>query len=498
MVLPSLPKRMIWAGARRGSRPGRRERARRPSPRPTAIALAAADPDRHRPQAIGGRIVPSMLGELERNIAAIHPEMQTALHETSLAILPEFDKAEASVLNDLAHVLASRMTEQELRETQAFFEGPTGKKYLASQPAILQELGVAGNVWRRQLSTDMLDSPARGNEEEGLRVLTSRRRSTARASAGFRQEFRCHDDFDVDLFVIGAGSGGVRAARIAAGPWRQSDDRRGIPHRRNLRHPRLRAEETAGLRQPLRRRVPRRRRIRLERRRDPLRLAETGRGQGSRDHPALRRSIAPVSKAPASRSSRQRAVVAGPQRVRLADGREISARHILDRHRRAAFAACPASRGSSTPSAPTRFSISQRFPQRLLVVGGGYIAVEFASLFRRLGAEVVEVMRADNILRGFDEDMRAGLRDEMARAGVQFGFGRLPTRIVKPATGLAVEFSDGADARVRSGPDRDRPRAQYRGARAGDGRRQARRCTAPSSSMRIRPPTFPRSTRSAT
>ena len=48
------------------------------------------------------------------------------------------------------------------------------------------------------------------------------------------------------------------------------------------------------------------------------------------------------------------------------------------------------------------------------MVGGGYIAVEFACLFARLGAEVTEVMRGDNVLRGFDEDMREGLRDELS------------------------------------------------------------------------------------
>jgi glutathione reductase (NADPH) len=88
----------------------------------------------------------------------------------------------------------------------------------------------------------------------------------------------------------------------------------------------------------------------------------------------------------------------------------------------------------------------KEFPQRLLVVGGGYIAVEFASLFRRLGADVVEVMRADNVLRGFDPDLRAGLRDEMARAGVVFGFARLPRSIVKTGAGLEVEFYDGPGA----------------------------------------------------
>ena len=63
------------------------------------------------------------------------------------------------------------------------------------------------------------------------------------------------------------------------------------------------------------------------------------------------------------------------------------------------------------------------FPKRLMVVGGGFIAVEFASLFQRLGAQVTVVLRGTNVLRGFDEDMRDGFRDAMMRAGVAFRFG---------------------------------------------------------------------------
>ena len=137
------------------------------------------------------------------------------------------------------------------------------------------------------------------------------------------------------------------------------------------------------------------------------------------------------------------------------------------------------------------------FPQRLLVVGGGYIAVEFASLFRRLGADVVEVMRADNVLRGFDEDMRAGLRDEMARAGVVFGFARLPRRIVKTGAGLEVEFYDGPGAtfdQVLIATGRA-PNTRGLGLEAVGVKLDAK---ARSSSTPTRPPASPRSTRSAT
>lgn len=58
-------------------------------------------------------------------------------------------------------------------------------------------------------------------------------------------------------------------------------------------------------------------------------------------------------------------------------------------------------------------------PERIVIVGGGYIAVEFAGLFNALGAEVSLVIRAGNILRGFDEDIRDTLVDEMEKQGVK-------------------------------------------------------------------------------
>ena len=58
------------------------------------------------------------------------------------------------------------------------------------------------------------------------------------------------------------------------------------------------------------------------------------------------------------------------------------------------------------------------FPRRLVVVGGGYIACEFASIFRGLGAEVVQLYRSDQILRGFDDDIRAFVADEMRKKGI--------------------------------------------------------------------------------
>jgi len=60
-----------------------------------------------------------------------------------------------------------------------------------------------------------------------------------------------------------------------------------------------------------------------------------------------------------------------------------------------------------------------RRPERLVVVGGGYIAVEFAGIFNGLGSEVTEIIRAGQILRGFDEDVRDTLASEMEKKGIR-------------------------------------------------------------------------------
>jgi glutathione reductase (NADPH) len=69
--------------------------------------------------------------------------------------------------------------------------------------------------------------------------------------------------------------------------------------------------------------------------------------------------------------------------------------------------------------------------------------VEFACLFQRLGAKVHVALRGANVLRGFDEDIRDGLRDEMTRAGIEFRFGRLPSFICPEGEAKRVTMTDG-------------------------------------------------------
>jgi glutathione reductase (NADPH) len=82
-------------------------------------------------------------------------------------------------------------------------------------------------------------------------------------------------------------------------------------------------------------------------------------------------------------------------------------------------------------------------PKRVLVAGGGYIAVEFAGIFHGLGAETTLVYRGPNILRGFDDDVRSHLAEEMKKRGLRVILGTHHESIEKTPTGLSNVLSNG-------------------------------------------------------
>lgn len=249
--------------------------------------------------------------------------------------------------------------------------------------------------------------------------------------------------FDVDLFVIGAGSGGVRAARIAAS------------HGAKV----LVAEEfRVGGTCVIRGCVPKKLMVYASRFLDDFTDAK-GFGwhvpEPSFDWPSLVAAkekeitrLSAIYRANLDKAGVEildsRAEVEDAHGLRLAkDGRRIRARYIL-----VATGGTPV----LEPDIPGRdHAISSneifdlpRQPRRLLIVGGGYIGVEFASIFARLGTKVTLVARATNVLRGFDEDMRTGVRDVLAHAGVDLKLGCLPCAIEKTGESLSVTLSSGA------------------------------------------------------
>ena len=89
------------------------------------------------------------------------------------------------------------------------------------------------------------------------------------------------------------------------------------------------------------------------------------------------------------------------------------------------------------------FDLDQ-FPQRLVVVGGGYIAVEFAGIFNGLGAKVTQLYRGPLFLRGFDPDIRAHAAQEIAKSGVDLRFETNVVSIQPGGTGYTLELTDGS------------------------------------------------------
>jgi glutathione reductase (NADPH) len=247
-------------------------------------------------------------------------------------------------------------------------------------------------------------------------------------------------DHNVDLFVIGAGSGGVRAARIASG------------HGARV----MVAEEyRVGGTCVIRGCVPKKLLVYASRFADEF---EDAAGYGwTLSEPAFDwatliankdREIARLEAAYTANLERakvaivkSRAVIEDAHTVRLlANGQTVHAETIL-----IATGSSP-SMGKDIEGHAHVISSNEAFhlkelPKRILIQGGGYIAVEFAAIFKGLGSDVTLVYRGDNILRGFDDDIREHLRGEMEKRGIRILLKRIVEGIEKVEHGLCAEVS---------------------------------------------------------
>jgi glutathione reductase (NADPH) len=86
----------------------------------------------------------------------------------------------------------------------------------------------------------------------------------------------------------------------------------------------------------------------------------------------------------------------------------------------------------------------EKFPKRFVVVGGGYIAVEFAGIMNGMGAEVTQLYRSEKILRGFDEDVRDVLSAEIVKKGIDLRVNTNITSIEKRGDELVATLTDGS------------------------------------------------------
>jgi glutathione reductase (NADPH) len=143
---------------------------------------------------------------------------------------------------------------------------------------------------------------------------------------------------------------------------------------------------------------------------------------------------------------RGRATVVSPHKVSI-NGKTYSAKHIL-----VATGSWP-----QVPDIPGReLAITsneafhlERLPKRALVVGGGYIAVEFASIFDGLGVHTTLAYRGRRLLRGFDAELGERLGEEMTAKGVKIHYGAEPKSLARRADGaIDVEYADGSKQQV--------------------------------------------------
>jgi glutathione reductase (NADPH) len=244
--------------------------------------------------------------------------------------------------------------------------------------------------------------------------------------------------FDYDLFVIGAGSGGVRAARVSSAHGAKvaiAEEHkvggtcviRGCVPKKLLVYGSHFAEDLQDARRfgwdvpscnfhwpTLRDNV----------------LAEVGRLEGAYTETLTNHKVEIL---------KERAVVAGPHEIRLAGGRTVTSRIILVAT--GARPVVPEFPGSGLGITSNEAFHLPELPKRVVIAGAGYIANEFAGIFHNLGSHVTLVNRSDVILRGYDETIRDRLLTISIMKGIEFKFHVAFESIEKRDAGLTVNMT---------------------------------------------------------
>jgi len=249
-------------------------------------------------------------------------------------------------------------------------------------------------------------------------------------------------DFDVDLFVIGGGSGGVRAARIAAGYGARvmiaEEYRMGgtcvirgcVPKKLLVMGSHIRHEiaDAKGFGWTI-----------------PSATFDWPTLIANKDKEIARLEAAYTANLDKSgvRIVKARAVLEDAHTVRLATGETVSAKFVL-----IATGGAP-NHGRMIEGIEHVISSNEAFhlkdlPRRIVIQGGGYIALEFACIFAGFGSDVTVIYRGDNILRGFDDDVRAHVRSEMEKEGISIITGCTVEKVEKSGEGYISHLSSGS------------------------------------------------------
>ena len=137
---------------------------------------------------------------------------------------------------------------------------------------------------------------------------------------------------------------------------------------------------------------------------------------------------------------RSRATVLGPNEVEV-DGKKRTAKHVLVAT--GSWPQLPVIPGIEHAITSNEAFHLERLPKRAVVVGGGYIALEFASIFHGLGVDTMLTYRGKRLLRGFDAEIGTRMAEEMSAKGVNVCFGCEPAALRKKKERIEIEFTDG-------------------------------------------------------
>ncbi|MDI1296241.1 MAG: glutathione-disulfide reductase [bacterium] len=248
-------------------------------------------------------------------------------------------------------------------------------------------------------------------------------------------------DYDFDLFVIGAGSGGVRASRIAAAHGAKVAVAevfrvggtcviRGCVPKKLLIYGAHFAEDLADARR-FGWNVPDCA-FEWKTLRDNV-LGEVDRLEGLYKNTLDSNKVELIA---------ERATVTGPHQVKLSGGREVTAKFILVAT--GAWPILPEVEGAEHGITSNEVFHLDECPKRIVIVGGGYIANEFAGIFHQFGSHVTIVNRSGDLLRGYDESIRDRLLQISMTKGINFRFNAQMERIEKNDDGtMCVRFKSG-------------------------------------------------------
>ncbi|MGB0658793.1 MAG: glutathione-disulfide reductase [Mangrovicoccus sp.] len=247
--------------------------------------------------------------------------------------------------------------------------------------------------------------------------------------------------FDYDLFVIGGGSGGVRAARVAAADGARVG---------------LAEESRMGGTCVIRGCVPKK--LMVFASSYPGHMADAAAygwdvTAGDFDWSAFRCKLEAeldrlegVYEKLLNNSGvewvKHRAVITDPHTVMLDDGRSFTAKHILVAVGGWPFV--PEFPGSGLAITSNEIFHLEELPKRMLIVGGGYIACEFAGIMNGLGVEVTQYFRGEQILRGFDREVTDLIADQTGKAGINLCPGTNTVSMEKTDDGILVHGTDGS------------------------------------------------------